>query len=63
MFVGSNDLADLVPDRTRIDFNMVVNVRQLPQQCLGNFAVGRDDDFARFGIDHVQRNFFAEQNV
>ena len=60
MFVGSNDLADFVPDRTRIDFNVVVNVRQLPQQRFGNFSVGWDDDFARLSVDHIQWNFLAE---
>ena len=42
----ADDLADLVPDRRRIDFDVIVNRRQLAQQRLGDLAVRRDDDFA-----------------
>ena len=46
VFVRSDDLADLVPDRARIDLDVIVNLRQLAQQRLGDLAIGRDDDFA-----------------
>ena len=58
-----DDLADLVADRRRIDLDVIVNHRQLAQQRLGDLAVGRDDDFAGLGVDHVERDLFAEQDV
>ncbi len=58
-----DDFADLVPDRARIDLDVIVNRRQLAQQRLGDLAVGRDDDFAGLRVHHVERNFFAEQDV
>ena len=63
MFVGSDDLPDFVPDRARVDLDMVVNVGQFAQQRLGDFAIGRNDDLAGHSIDNIKRNFFAEQNV
>ena len=54
---------DLVADRRRIDLDVIVNRRELAQERLGDLAVGRDDDFAGLAVDHVERNFFAEQDV
>ena len=42
---------------------MIVNVRQFAQQRLRDLAIGRNDDLAGLGINHIQRNFFAEQNI
>ena len=47
----------------RIDLDVIVDRRQLAQQRLGDLAVGRDDDFAGLRVDHVERDFFAEQDV
>src|SRR6185369_10620733 len=30
---------------------------------LGDLAVGRDDDFAGFGIDDIQRDLFTQQDI
>ena len=59
----ADDLADLVADRRRIDLDVIVDAGQLAQQGLGDLAVGRDDDFAGLGVDHVERNLLAEQDV
>ena len=63
VFVRLNDLADFVADRTGIDLDVIVHHGQLPQKRLRDFAIGRDDDFARLGVDHIERNFFSEQDV
>ena len=47
----------------RIDLDVIVNRRQFAQQRLGDLAIGRNDDFAGLRVDHVERNFFAEQDV
>ena len=47
----------------RIDLDAIVDRRQLAQQRLGDLAVGRDDDFAGLGVDHVERDLLAEQDV
>ena len=60
---GSEDFVDLIADRRGINFDLIVNTRQLAQEGFGNLAIGGDDDFARLAIDHIERNFFAEQNV
>src|SRR6478609_8920277 len=53
VFVRSDDLPDLVPDRARVDLDVIVNRRQLAEQGLGDFAVRRDDDLAGLGVHHV----------
>ena len=63
MFVGSDDLADLVADRARIDLDVIVNHRQLAQQRLRDLAIRWNDDLAGFGVHHIERNFFAQKNV
>ena len=63
LFELADDFRDLVADRRRINFDAVINRRELAQQRLGDLAVGRDDDFAGLGVHHVERNFFAEQDV
>ena len=60
VLVGSDDLADFVADRARIDLDVIVNHRQLSQQGLRDFAVRRDNDFAVLGIHHVERNLLAQ---
>ena len=63
LFEAADDFVDLVANGRRINFDPVIDLRQLAQQRLGDLAVGRDDDLAGFAVDHVERNFFAEQNV
>ncbi len=36
---------------------------QLAEERLGDLAVGRDDDFAGLGVDHIERDLLAEQDV
>ena len=59
----ADDLEDLVADRRRIDVDVIVDRRQLAQERLGDLAVGRDDDFAGLGVDHVERDLLAEEDV
>ena len=61
--VALDDLLDLVADRARVDVDVIVHAGQLAQQGLGDLAVGRDDDLARLGVDHVERNLLAQQHV
>ena len=46
-----------------IDLDVIVDGRQLAQQRLGDLAVGRDDDLTGLGVDHVERDLLAEQDV
>ena len=59
----ADDLVDLVADRRRVDLDLVIDLRQLAQQRLGDLAVRRDDDLAGLGVGHVERDFFTEQDV
>ena len=59
----ADDLVDLDADGRGIDLDAVVDLRQLPQQRLGDLAIGRDDDLAGLAVDDVQRNFLAQQDV
>jgi hypothetical protein len=63
LFEAADDLVDLVANRRGINLDPVIHFRQLAQQGLGDLAIGRNDDFARLAVDHVERNFFAQQNV
>src|SRR5206468_10318719 len=63
VFVGANDFADLIANRTRIDLDVIVGRRQLSQERFGDLAIGWNDDLAVLGVYDIQRNFFAEQNV
>src|SRR5262249_38345100 len=63
LFEAADDFVDLVANRRRIDFDAIVNLRQLAQERLGDLAIGWDDDFAGLAVDHVERNFFAKQNI
>ena len=60
MFVVSDDFADLIANRARIDLDVVVNVRQFAKQCLGDLAIRGNNDFAGLGVYDVERNFFAK---
>src|SRR5205085_8818081 len=62
VFVARDNLPDLVPDRARIDLDVIVNRGQLPQQRLRDLAIRRDNDLAGFGVHHIKRDFFAQQN-
>ena len=62
-FKRSDDFQDLVTDWGRVDFDVVVDRSELAEQRLGDLAVGRDDDLAGLCVDHVERDFFAQQNV
>ena len=42
-----------------IDLDVIVDGGQLAQQGLGDLAVGRDDDLAGLGVDHVERDLLA----
>ena len=63
MLVRGNDFANLVPDRTGIDFDVIVDVRQFAEKRLGDLAIRRNNNLAGFGIDYVERNFFSEKNI
>ena len=60
-FEGTGDVENLVPHRARIDLNVIVFLRHFVEERLGDFLVGGDDDFARLGVDHVERDFLIEQ--
>ncbi len=62
-FERADDLADLDADRARVDLDVIVDRGELAQERLGDLAVGRDDDLARLGVDHVERNLLVEQDV
>ena len=61
--VLSDNLEDLVADRARVDFDLIVDARQFAEEGFGDLAVGRNDDFAAFAIDHIERDLLAEQDV
>src|SRR5207248_11747176 len=63
MLIRANDFAYPVADRTRIDLDVIVRRRQLSQQCLGDFAIGRDNDLTILGVYDVKRDFFAQQDI
>ena len=48
LFEAADDFVDLVANGRGIDFDAIIDLRQLAQQGLGDLAVGRDDDFAGF---------------
>ena len=60
-FKGTGNIEDLVPHWARIDLDVIVFLGHLVQERLGDLLIGRDDDFARLRIDHVQRDFLVEQ--
>ena len=62
-FKRSDDFQNLVANRAGFDFDVVVNQGQFTQQGLGDFPVGRDDDFTGLFIDDVQRDFFTQKNI
>ncbi len=59
----AHDFVNLVADRRRIDLNQIMNRRQFTQKRLGDLAIGRDNDFTRLAVDHIQRNLFTQKNV
>ena len=63
LFVARDDFTDFNPDRTWIDFNVVVDVSNFPQQRLGDLTVRRNDNFTSLRIDYVEWDFFIQQNV
>ena len=63
MFERADDLANLVSNRAGIDIDMIVYTSELPEQCLGDFPVGRNDDLSSFGIHHIQGDFFPQKDV
>ncbi len=63
MLIRANDFADPVADRTRIDLDVIVRRRQLSQQCLGDFAIGRDNDLTILGVYDIKRDLFAQQDI
>jgi hypothetical protein len=40
-----DNLADAVTGPAGINLDVIVNYRQLAQQCFRDLAIGRDDDF------------------
>ena len=62
-FKRTDDLQDLVTDRGRINFDMVVDGGELPKQRFGDLPVRRNDDFTGLRIDHIERDFLSQQNV
>ena len=63
LFVTRDDLADLDPDRTRVDFDVIVDIRYFAQQRLSDLTVSRDDNFPGLSVDHIQRNLFVQQDI
>ena len=63
VLVLRDDFADLVPNRAWIDLDVIMRHRQLSQECLGDFTIGWNNDLAVLGVDDVERNFFAEQDI
>src|SRR5439155_25283654 len=63
LFEAADDFIDLVADRRRVDLDPIVNAGEFAQQRLGDLPVRRDDDFAGLGVDHVEWDLFAQQNV
>ena len=63
VFVSANDFADPIPNRARVDLDVIVGSRQFSQKRFRDFAIGRDNDFTGFGVYDVERNFFAQQDV
>ena len=63
LFEAADDLIDFVADRRGVDLDPIVNASQLAQERFGDLPVRRDDDFAGLGVDHVEGDFFAQQNV
>ena len=59
----TDDLADLVANRTRVDLNHAVDAGQFTQEHLGDLAVGGDDDLAGLAVDDVQGDLLAEENI
>ena len=47
-------------DRSRCDRKRSASLRS---RRLGDLAIGRDNDFPGLGVYHIERNFFAEQNI
>ena len=63
VLVLADDLADLVPNGTRVDLDVIVNRGQLPKKLLGDLAICRNNDLARLCIYDVERNFLVEQDI
>src|SRR5271166_2866581 len=63
VFERADDLTNLVPDRARIDVDVIVHPGELPKQCLGNLPIGRNDYFTGLGVYDVERNLFAQEYV
>ena len=61
--IGADDLHDLDLDGRRIDLDVLGDGGQLAEQRLGDLAVGRDDDLPGLAVDHVEGDFFAEEDV
>ena len=63
LFVTRDDLADFDPDRTRVDFDVIVDIRYFSQQRLGDLTICRDDNFPGLSVHHIQRNLFVQKNI
>ena len=42
---------------------MIIDLRKFAEERLGDFPVGGDDDFTRFGVRNIQRDFLAQKDV
>jgi len=62
-FEARDDFKDLVTDRRRIDFDMIVDGCQLTEESLSDLTVRRDDNFTALRVDHVERDFFSKEDV
>ena len=63
VLICADDFTDSVPNRTWIDLDVIVRGRQFSQKCFRDFSIRRNDDLTGLGVDNVERNFFAQQNV
>src|SRR5262249_9361302 len=63
VLVCSDDFTDSVPNRTWIDLDVIVRGRQFSQECFRYCSIRRTNDLAGLGVNYVERNFFAQQNV
>ncbi len=63
LFIRTDDLINLIANRRRVDLDAIIDRSQFAQEGLGDLAIGRNDDFTGFRINHVERDFLAQQYI
>src|SRR5262245_38213758 len=59
VFKRTDDLPNLVTNGARIDVYMIVDTSELAEQRFSDLSIRRNDDFAGFGIDYIERDFLT----